>query len=94
MMYYALAIKSEGDLLGYVRTSLPLSAIDNRLSRIHTLVLFAISVSILIALILGFFVARGFAKPLAAMTAIAESMSEGNYDQRVLVDRKDEIGVY
>ena len=92
MMYYALAVKSEGDLLGYVRTSLPLSAIDNRLSRIHTLVLFAMSVSVIIALILGFFVARGFAKPLTAMTAIAESMSEGNYDQRVLVDRKDEIG--
>ena len=92
MMYYALAVKSGGDLLGYVRTSLPLSAIDNRLSRIHTLVLFAMSVSILIALILGFFVARGFAKPLAAMTGIAESMSEGNYDQRVSVERKDEIG--
>ena len=92
MMYYALAVKSGGDLLGYVRTSLPLSAIDNRLSRIHTLVLFAMSVSVIIALILGFFVARGFAKPLAAMTAIAESMSEGNYDQRVLVDRKDEMG--
>jgi len=92
MMYFAIAVKSEGDLLGYVRTSLPLSTIDNRLSRIHTLVLFAMSVSILIALILGFFVARGFAKPLTAMTANAESMSVGNYDQRISVDRKDEIG--
>ena len=86
MMYYALAVKSGGDLLGYVRTSLPLSVIDNRLSHIHTLILFAMSVSIIIALILGFFVARGFAKPLAAMTGIAESMSEGNYDQRVSVE--------
>ena len=47
MMYYALAVKSGGDLLGYVRTSLPLSVIDNRLSHIHTLILFAMSVSII-----------------------------------------------
>jgi len=92
MMYFALAVEGEGKLLGYVRTSLPLSAIDERLSRIHTLVLIGTSVSVFVALILGFFVARGFAKPLTAMTAIAESISEGNYDQRVAVDRKDEIG--
>ncbi len=92
MMYYALTVEREDNLLGYVRTSLPLSAIDDRLSRIHTLVLFAMSVSVFVALLLGFFVARGFAKPLTAMTVIAESMSDGNYDQRVAIDRKDEIG--
>ncbi|MBT5469677.1 MAG: PAS domain-containing protein [Nitrospina sp.] len=92
MMYYALTVENEGGLLGYVRTSLPLSVIDDRLSRIRTLVLFAMSVSVFVALLLGFFVASGFAKPLTAMTAIAESMSEGNYDQRVSIDRKDEIG--
>lgn len=92
MMYFALTVESKGNLLGYVRTSLPLSAIDDRLSSIRTLVLFAMSVSVFVALLLGFFVARGFAKPLTAMTAIAESMAEGNYDQRVSIDRKDEIG--
>ena len=92
MMYYALAVMKNDKLIGYVRTSLPLSVIDERLSRIHTLVLFAMSVSILVALLLGFFVARGFAKPLTAMTTIAENMSEGNYDQRISIDRKDEIG--
>ena len=92
MMYYALAVMKDDKLIGYVRTSLPLSVIDERLSRIHTLVLFAMSVSILVALLLGFFVARGFAKPLTAMTTIAENMSEGNYDQRISIDRKDEIG--
>ena len=59
MMYFALAVEGEGKLLGYVRTSLPLSAIDERLSRIHTLVLIGTSVSVFVALILGFFVARG-----------------------------------
>ena len=92
MMYYALSVKSGGELLGYVRTSLPLSAIDERLSRIHALVIIGTSISVFVALILGFFVARSFAKPITAMTVIAESISEGNYDQRVAVDRKDEIG--
>ena len=78
MMYFALSVHKEGLLLGYVRTSLPLSVIDSRLSRIRNIVLFGMGVSIFVALLLGFFVARGFAKPLTAMTTIAESMSDGN----------------
>jgi two-component system, OmpR family, phosphate regulon sensor histidine kinase PhoR len=92
MMYYALPVKKGSLFLGYVRASLPLSVIDDRLSHVRTTVLFSIAMSILVALILGFIVARGFAKPLTAMTAIAESMSGGNYNQRVSIDRKDEIG--
>ncbi|MEK9630176.1 MAG: ATP-binding protein, partial [Nitrospinota bacterium] len=92
MMYYALKVEKDGKLLGYVRTSLPISEVDDQLVRIRTLIILATSVSVFVALLLGFFVARGFAKPLAAMTAIAESMSEGNYDKRVSIDRKDEIG--
>jgi two-component system phosphate regulon sensor histidine kinase PhoR len=92
MMYYALPVEKEGLFLGYVRTSLPLSVIDDRLSHVRTSVLFSMAISILVALVLGFIVARGFAKPLTAMTAIAESMSGGNYNQRVSIERKDEIG--
>ncbi|MGK0179393.1 MAG: two-component system phosphate regulon sensor histidine kinase PhoR, partial [Nitrospinales bacterium] len=92
MMYYAIPVEKEGLFLGYVRTSLPLSVIDDRLSHVRTIILFSMAMSILVALILGFIVARGFAKPLTAMTAIAESMSGGNYNQRVSIDRKDEIG--
>jgi two-component system, OmpR family, phosphate regulon sensor histidine kinase PhoR len=92
MMYYALPVEKEGLFLGYVRTSLPLSVIDDRLFHVRTTVLFSMTVSILVALVLGFIVARGFAKPLTAMTAIAESMSGGNYNQRVSIERKDEIG--
>lgn len=91
MMYYALPVNKEG--LGYVRTSLPLSSINERLFHIRALVIFSMAVSIFAALILGFYVARGFAKPLMAMTAIAESMSEGNYDQQISIDRKDEIAL-
>jgi nitrogen fixation/metabolism regulation signal transduction histidine kinase len=49
------------------------------------------AISILVALVLGFIVARGFAKPLTAMTAITESMSGRNYNHRVSIERKDEI---
>ena len=69
-----------------MRTSLPLSV------NVRTITLFSMAMSILVALILGFIVARDFAKPLTAMTAIVESMSGGNYNQRVSIDRKDQIG--
>jgi two-component system, OmpR family, phosphate regulon sensor histidine kinase PhoR len=92
MMYFATSVYTEEVLLGYVRTSLPLSMIDSRLSRVRAIVLFGMGVSIFVALLLGFFIARGFARPLTAMTEIAESISGGNYDQRVSIDRKDEIG--
>ncbi|RKY25081.1 MAG: hypothetical protein DRP79_07010, partial [Planctomycetota bacterium] len=92
MMYVALPLWSEDELIGYIRTAYPLSTIDNRLRHIRTAIVFAAGLSATVALFIGFLLARHFITPLTAMTAVAESMSCGDYDQRLPTSRNDEIG--
>jgi len=92
MMYLALAVKTEGRLLGYVRTSLPLSVIDRWLGRLHRAIALGAGASALAALFLGLLLTRHFIKPLASMTRVAEAMSQGDYQQRLPATRRDEIG--
>jgi len=92
MMYVALPLWSGDELVGYIRTAYPLSTIDDRLRHIRVAVVFAAGLSATAALLIGFLLARHFVKPLTAMTAVAESMSCGNYDQRLPTSRNDEIG--
>ncbi|MFQ5505610.1 MAG: ATP-binding protein [Planctomycetota bacterium] len=92
MMYVALPVRSTERLLGTVRASFPLSAIDERLAHLWAVVTLGAGVAALAALILGFFMARGFAAPLASMTEVAESMSRGDYGQELPVTGKDELG--
>ena len=92
MMYVALPLWSGDELVGYIRTAYPLSTIENRLTHIRTAVVFAAGLSATAALLIGFLLAQHFVKPLTAMTAVAESMASGNYDQRLTTSRNDEIG--
>jgi two-component system phosphate regulon sensor histidine kinase PhoR len=92
MMYLALPVKKEGRLTGYVRASLPLSAIDARIGHLRRIVALGAGMAMLVALPVGFFFARRFTRPLTSMTTVAESMASGDYDQRLHVLGKDEIG--
>jgi len=91
-MYLALPIQSKGTILGYIRTSLPLSRIDHRLGQIRTAIAWGTGLSAAAALIVGFLLAYHFVRPLSAITVAAESISRGDYDHRLPMSRNDEIG--
>jgi two-component system, OmpR family, phosphate regulon sensor histidine kinase PhoR len=92
MRYMAMPIKDVQHDYGFIRVALPLSHIDQRLDRLRNIVVAAASLTALIALILGFWIARSFASPLSRMTDMAQSLSEGDYKQRLEIDRQDEMG--
>ncbi len=83
--------ENRGDL-GYIRISIPLSVIDERLGRSGKAVLGGTVTVAAVALILGLLVARRLLKPLVSMTRIAESMAKGDYGQRLSIAGSDEIG--
>lgn len=93
MMYFALPVVSGGKRVGFVRTALSLEEIESRLTGIRLLVLGIAGFAALIALVLGFFLARNLTRPLSEMTSVAGSIAAGDYSWR-LGDpaRKDEIG--
>ncbi len=54
----------------------------------------AVSVAIiLVGIAIGFFIARGFQKPIIKLVDVAKEFAQGNLDVAIDVDRKDELGM-
>ncbi len=92
MMYMALALQQQGSTWGYVRTALPLADVDRRLRHLRGEVMVACGISLFVALVLGFVVARRLTRPLISMTAQVESLAEGRFEQGLATTARDEIG--
>lgn len=92
MMYLARSVRVEGKLSGYVRAALPLTLINQRVSDSRRMIIFGIGIITILTLILGFFLARHFIKPLLQMTKMAEAMAAGDFSLSLKSKRRDEIG--
>ncbi len=92
MMYLAQVVRADQKVLGYARVSLPLTAIDQRISESRKAIIFGIGVVAFVTLFFGFFLAQHFIKPLLSMTRMAQAMAAGDFSQRLTLKRKDEIG--
>ncbi len=93
MMYLALpSLGDDGEILGFVRTALPLATVERRLSRLRSLVTLGAGAVALVGLVVAFLFARRVTRPISSMTAAAESLAAGDYEQRVTVDSSDELG--
>ncbi|VAX25640.1 hypothetical protein MNBD_NITROSPINAE04-684, partial [hydrothermal vent metagenome] len=92
MMYYAIPVNNNGLKYGFVRTSVSLASINKRLANNRDTVLLGVGVSIFVALLLGFVIARSLAKPLSSITEVAELIADGDYSKRLPLTGKDEIG--
>ena len=92
MMYYALAWRDAETLLGFVRSSLPLTTIQERLADLRWVIVSAGLLVTLVALLLGLVVTRRVTAPLLSMTDAAEAIAGGLYSERVEAGSRDEIG--
>ncbi len=92
MLYRANQVLNGKELIGFVRTSLPLSAIDERLVRLRLVLLLSALIAAIAALLLGYFFAKNLSTPLIEMTEIAEAISRGDFDKRINVNYSGELG--
>ena len=91
-MYLAIPVMKDGSIAGFVRTSVPLAALERQRGQIRRGVFAATALPVLAALLLGLLIVRGFTRPLLAMTDAARAVAGGDYGHHVRIDRKDEIG--
>ncbi len=91
MMYIAKPIVSHGQLVGIIRSSLPINDLDIALWTLKKkIILWGILISIFSAL-LGFFVSKTIRAPLQSLTEGAEQFSEGNFDFRLDIPKTKEF---
>lgn len=93
MRYIAIPWTRDGKQLGVVRASMPLTDVQDRRAEVRSAVFLGVAVAAVIALLLGYLLARRFTRPLREMADQAQSIaSTGAYGQRVPVRSKDEVG--
>lgn len=93
MLYVAVAVATNSDKeLGYIRTALSTERIDEEINYLRRVIIIAASLTGLIALFIGYWLAMSFARPLKQMTLIAKNYAHGRYQLRIPSHRRDEIG--
>jgi len=93
MVYRAQSVNDGKAILGFVRVSLPLHNIDQKLGLLRLNVLYGAAIAAFSALILGFFFVKHFLSPIVRMTEVAESISKGDYNRRIEINQRDEMGM-
>ncbi|PHK50077.1 cell wall metabolism sensor histidine kinase WalK [Staphylococcus edaphicus] len=90
---YNLPVKTSDDgTIGDIYIEADINDVYNQLSNINQIFIIGTGISLLITVILGFFIARTITKPITDMRNQTVEMSKGNYTQRVKIYGNDEIG--
>ncbi|MDQ0721532.1 two-component system phosphate regulon sensor histidine kinase PhoR [Paenibacillus sp. W4I10] len=101
MLYVALPVNSDqsdmiempsGKFDGYIRLSMSLHAVDQGLQRGWMIMFAALGLLFLIVAFVSYRVARGLTSPIEHITKVAHRITKLEYDARVDVTRRDEIG--
>ena len=92
MRYHTMAFEGAGGSGGWVRTSLPLTSIASRLAQLRNAVLLGAAVAAVVALGLGFLLARRVTRPVLSMALAAEAIAAGDYEKQVGIESNDELG--
>jgi len=92
MMYAAVRVIVQGQVVGFVRVALPLQQIEANVGRLRRAVLTAALLTALVGLLLALVIAERTASPVRQLTRVAERLAEGDLRARLFTTARDEIG--
>lgn len=92
MLYVAHRVTSKEGFDGYIRLSMSLAAVEKGLKQGFLLMSGGLLILFLLAALISYRVATGLTKPLVQITRVANRISKLDYDARVRLRRRDEIG--
>jgi len=77
---------------GVLRTAKPVDEIKSLINETLQMIMVGILISAVIAFIVAYFITRRLMKPVNELTRAAGMIAEGDYDNKIYLDQKDEIG--
>lgn len=93
LMYIAQPIFKDDIVIGAVRLAKPLYEINALLNKLYINVFIAVLAGILVASLLGYKMAVNITKPIEEITYTASKIAKGQFDKRISLTGRDEIGV-
>lgn len=92
MMYVAVLVKNQAQLLGIARVALPLTTVESSLNAEVTTILSGIAIAALLFIAAAALITRMITRPVRQITKAAESIASGNLEQIIPTRTYDEIG--
>ncbi len=92
VMYLALPILVDNQLVGVAYLSQPLNDVTTVLHDLRTRWLLSTAIALLMSGAAGLLLSRAIASPLRRLTEAAAAVAQGQFDQQVLVRSRDELG--
>ncbi|CAM4516751.1 two-component system histidine kinase PnpS [Paenibacillus typhae] len=92
MLYVAGAVTSDDGFDGYIRLSMGLDAVSEGLSRAWIIMAAGLVLLFVAATFVSYKVASSMTSPLEQITRVARRITDLDYDARVPIQRKDEVG--
>jgi signal transduction histidine kinase len=92
MLYLAIPLEKEkpGGLV--IRVALQLKQISLATKKVYRAVGITLGSAFLIALVMGFWLVKRIVKPINEIVSVAESISQGDFNRRIIAKPNDEIG--
>jgi two-component system phosphate regulon sensor histidine kinase PhoR len=91
MMYFAIPLSPNGEIIGVVRVSIPVTAIDRALRSVYTWIAFAALIVAVLAALISYVVSRRITSPIVEMQKGAKQFADGNLNLRVPVPDSEEL---
>jgi len=92
MMYIAVPITSQSDIVGVARVALPLVAVQASVNHVILVISLAMVVITLVAIVAAGLIARATTRPLRELTKATRRIAAGELGQKIPIRTRDETG--
>jgi two-component system phosphate regulon sensor histidine kinase PhoR len=92
MMYVAVPISYQGEILGTARVSLPLTAVESLVRQVTVSIIIAMVVATVLVVLAAWLIARFTTRPIRKLTAASQRITSGELGQKITIEAKDEVG--
>ena len=92
MMYVAVPISHQGEVLGIARVSLPLTAVESLVHRVTVSIIAATAIAALLGILAAWVIARITTRPIRKLTIASRKIASGELEQKITIEARDEVG--
>jgi signal transduction histidine kinase len=92
LLYVAAPVEHEGELYGIVQLSIPTQAMWAQIRQTWLSLLVTALIVLVITVMVSLWLAKGILEPIRALQRAAGRLAAGDLEQRIKVDRSDELG--
>ena len=90
MMYVAVPITKQSEVLGVARVALPLTQVESSVNRIIITIIIAMAIASMLVILAAWFIARMTTQPIRELTRASQEIAAGEFGHRIRVSTKDE----